>query len=500
MRLNVGLLVSKKGREYLGDELLKEIFSEGELSYAAEYGDYVVNDLRDNDIQALVIVSERENKDISDFLRNIDDLTAINPLSIEHVYLEWLESKEQAKALILAYISKASLSFLAKRVQPVRSKNLSRRSLLRGKLYYYKPYPVLYQEISFEREMNYLSSLCELVTKTPEGPQVSNPETCSACGFCSGMSFLGYLEVPNFTTDQIIAYLNALAKYAPNDKPSVVLITCNKIGKIPQLDGIHIYPLIAPCISSVHDSFLMIIFASGFYPVVFSPDNKCELRDIAKLRAEAMMKKFPGTEINFPYVEDFKELELVLKGISNSQNLERSYIPQDLPLSRSRRRSLMLWSLSEVSKRMVLNEEDEIPGVYEVIVDPNKCVLCGVCVRSCQMLVFDMKNNPETSNLYYDLSYCIGSQRCVRNCPEKAVYVKGFVKIKDLGKKLVVTSRIVKCRYCGKPLDSFRIKSRVGEMLSSLGIQDLEDYTDVCNECKQKILTKRWIEKVLMKK
>ncbi|TRM77932.1 (4Fe-4S)-binding protein, partial [Sulfolobus sp. D5] len=81
MRLNVGLLVSKKGREYLGDELLKEIFSEGELSYAAEYGDYVVNDLRDNDIQALVIVSERENKDISDFLRNIDDLTAINPLS-----------------------------------------------------------------------------------------------------------------------------------------------------------------------------------------------------------------------------------------------------------------------------------------------------------------------------------------------------------------------------------------------------------------------------------
>ncbi|MEM0257096.1 MAG: 4Fe-4S binding protein [Saccharolobus sp.] len=499
LRFNTGLIISRRAREYLGDELLKEIFNLGQLSYLAEYGDYVTNDIIQNNLQSLLIVHEKESEDskeITNFLRDLDQVTGINPLAVEEIYTEWFQSREQAKALILAYIEKLALSFLTQRVQPVRTKKLSRRSLLRGKLYYYKPYPILYQEINFEREMNYLTSLCPLIMKTPEGPQVSNPEECSTCGFCSGMSFLGYLEIPNFSTDQIVAFINSLVKYAPRDKPSVILISCKKLERIPDAN-VYVYPLLAPCIASVHDSFLTAIFAAGFYPVIYSPQDECELRDMARLRAETMIKKFPGTNIFFPYVENESELSTVLN--SNMENLPRHEIPPDIVFSRSRRRSLLLWSIQEVNKIRKLDGFDKIPGVFKVTVDPSKCVLCGVCVRSCQMLVFNIKNSNDSTNLYYDLSYCIGSQRCIRNCPENAIKLEGYLEVKELGEKLVASSKIVKCRFCGKPLDSFRIKSKVDELLIQMGIADVSNYTDVCNECKQKMLAKKWVEKVIGK-
>jgi ferredoxin len=496
--LNVGLIVSQRAREYLGDEILREIFNDGRLSYLAEYGDYIANDLRENSVQTLVVVYERENKDIKEFLRNVDDLTGIHPLCVEEIYTEWFQTKDQAKALILAYITKASLSILSLRIQPVRAKNISRRSLLRGKLYYYKPYPILYQDINFEREINYLTSLCPLIIKTPEGPQVSDVEKCSACGFCSGMSFLGYLEVPNFTTNQLVAFINSLSVYAPTDKVSVILISCKKLEKIPKIKEVYVYPLIAPCVASIHDSFLTSMVAVGFYPVLYSPDYKCELKDMAKLRAESIIKKFPGSDIYFPYVEDERELIEFYEKIKG-KTLERGLVPEDVILSRSRRRSLLLWSIEQMKNRTPLDENDEIQGIYKVIVDPSKCVLCGVCVRSCQMLVFDMKSNGEVTNLYYDLSYCIGSQRCIRNCPENAIKLVGNIRIKELGKKIIASNKIIKCRICGKPMDSSKIKSRVDEMLISMGLSEVVNYTDVCNECKQKILTQKWIEKVLKK-
>ncbi|MCI2413860.1 MAG: (4Fe-4S)-binding protein [Candidatus Aramenus sp.] len=487
-------MVSKKVREYLGDDLLREVFEEGGLAYIAEFGDYLVNDLRDNGVQSLVVASERENKELEDFLERIDDFTPIHPLSVERVYLDWFQGKEHGKALLLAYVSKASMSYLAKRVQPLRRKSISRRSLVRGKLYYYKPYPVLQQEVQFEREMNYLSSLCPLIEKSFEGPHVSDPEKCSACGFCSGMSFLGYLEVPNFTTDQVVHFLNALNKYAPRDKPSIVLFTCNKALKVPRTDSAYVYPLIAPCVASVHDSFLALTYASGFYPLVYSPDRACELRDVAKLRMEASMRKFPGTKVSFPFAQDEAEAKDWMEKLSRMPVLPGKQVPEELVMGRSRRRGLLLWAIKETT---VEDEEEEVPGVYKVAVDPNKCVLCGVCVRSCQMLVFEQVSTRDSTTLYYDLSYCIGSQRCIRNCPEKAITLVGLSRIKDLKKSVASSSQVVRCRYCGKPLDSYSLKNRVSIVLSSLGIDDVEDYTDVCNDCKQKLLTKRWVERVL---
>ncbi|MEM4222733.1 MAG: 4Fe-4S binding protein, partial [Metallosphaera sp.] len=177
-------------------------------------------------------------------------------------------------------------------------------------------------------------------------------------------------------------------------------------------------------------------------------------------------------------------------------DLGRSEIPLDVTLHRSRRRSLLIWSIEEMSRKASMNQDDVVPGVYNVVVDPNKCVLCGVCVRACQMLVPDLKGN-DALELTYNIPYCIGSERCVKNCPENAVSVTGFAKISDLKKKLMNKTNVAKCRICGKPIGSEKVKVRVDSMLISQGFQGTAQYTDVCNECKQKELTKIWLDRLL---
>jgi hypothetical protein len=49
--LNAGLIVSKKAREILGDDLLKDVFEQARLTYVAESGDFLLEDVRANEPQ-----------------------------------------------------------------------------------------------------------------------------------------------------------------------------------------------------------------------------------------------------------------------------------------------------------------------------------------------------------------------------------------------------------------------------------------------------------------
>jgi len=136
------------------------------------------------------------------------------------------------------------------------------------------------------------------------------------------------------------------------------------------------------------------------------------------------------------------EEELRKALIMTFPELPRSVIPESVSLQRSRRRSLLVWAVEEMSRKVKLNEDDDVPGVYNVVVDPNKCVLCGVCVRACQMLVPDLTGGEELA-LSYNIPYCIGSQRCVKNCPENAVSVPGLAKIRDLTRKVMNRGKVI---------------------------------------------------------
>jgi len=75
--LNAGLIVSKKAREILGDDLLKDVFEQARLTYVAESGDFLLEDVRANELKALVMVNEGQREA---WLEDIDQKAGISPL------------------------------------------------------------------------------------------------------------------------------------------------------------------------------------------------------------------------------------------------------------------------------------------------------------------------------------------------------------------------------------------------------------------------------------
>ena len=181
--LNAGLIVSKKAREILGDDLLKDVFEQARLTYVAESGDFLLEDVRANELKALVMVNEGQREA---WLEDIDQKAGISPLAILSLPSRWFlgKTRDYSLSLLVGYSRRAQLMDLTYRVQPVRSASVSRRSVLKLKVYEYRPYPVLFDEVRAEREINKAVELCPqgLVVKAPEGPSVSSPEKCSACG------------------------------------------------------------------------------------------------------------------------------------------------------------------------------------------------------------------------------------------------------------------------------------------------------------------------------
>lgn len=416
-----------------------------------------------------------------------DERLGLNPLAIEVLPLNWFINKSENYkfALIMAYLRKLTRQDLVYRLQPIKNVTVSRRSLIKFKLYDYKSYPVLFDSIFAEKEINTLISSCpkNLIVKTVEGVSVTSPENCSYCGYCTAKGYLGYLEMPNFTTDQLVLFLNSINYY--DEKAVSVIYTRSKNLELKEGQ----YPLLVPSLASISDIFLYVTYASGLVPIILVEDD---LTDMEKKRLEEIPSFFPASKLPI-YKVNKKEFQNLL--IQNT--LRKSLIPEDLPLKKYRRRSLYLWSIEEMKNKTKLDEESEIPDIYYVSIDPNKCVLCGVCIRACQMMVPDMKNLNDSMSLEYNIPMCIGSQRCVRNCPENAIKVERFAKLKELKKITVNQATVAKCRYCGKPIGSVKLKTRVDGMLIEQGFEGTAQYTDVCNECKQKMLTKIWVERFL---
>lgn len=57
--------------------------------------------------------------------------------------------------------------------------------------------------------------------------------------------------------------------------------------------------------------------------------------------------------------------------------------------------------------------------MFKVIVDHEKCNLCGLCVELCPSLVF--KN--ESGKVVVNENLCIGCLGCIPLCPVKAIDV-----------------------------------------------------------------------------
>ncbi|MEM4955558.1 MAG: 4Fe-4S ferredoxin, partial [Metallosphaera sp.] len=136
--LNAGLLVSKRAREIVGDEVLKTVFEEAKLSYVAEIGDFIFEDLKQNDVKSLLVINDGDRET---WMEDIDQRLGISPLAVITIPYTWFEGKsgDFTLALLMGYSLKAELMDLVYRVQPTRSSSISRRSLIKLKVYEYKP-------------------------------------------------------------------------------------------------------------------------------------------------------------------------------------------------------------------------------------------------------------------------------------------------------------------------------------------------------------------------
>lgn len=125
----------------------------------------------------------------------------------------------------------------------------------------------------------------------------------------------------------------------------------------------------------------------------------------------------------------------------------------------------------------------------------NRCILCGLCVRVCDVLgvgainyigrgVYTKINTP-----YLEQSQdCLGCGACAKICPT------GAIKFEDIEKKRIMTSWIKteipfkECSLCGK---DFVTEAFSNFVYAKLHIEVEDDLKNLCYDCRRKISSRK---------
>jgi ferredoxin len=466
--LKVGMLIDDHIAGTYGEKFFEEVFRESNAAYISECCEgNLSDDLRANGIRALLVLG-RGAIDIQIFKKAGIDVNAVVELPANI-----LGRPEHARALILSYLE------ALRHLWPIYSGHGPARVPRDGTVV-----PVLNGRVRVEKESRWTAANCPrgIVKVTDQGPIVDSPDDCEGCGYCSGTSMLGYLEMPNFTTEYFVAFLNALVRHAPRE-PGVILFTCKRAlpGLEPTIAGVEIYPLLTPCIASVSDSFLVASLAAGFHPFVLCPDGGCRLRELALRRVDGMLRGFPGAGIEFPSFGNLAELKAYMQGAATTYVATgRRVVPEEVVTSRSRRRALFAWAAEAMEP--FLDLDDEVQGVFLPRVDADKCVMCGNCAKVCPTRAFHMVRVNDELVLRENAAYCIGCGLCVRICPERAITLKKYAKAKDLHYIDVKRDRLLRCQICGAPVEPESMIRRINWLLEKSGHP--AQYTVLCEKCR----------------
>lgn len=123
-----------------------------------------------------------------------------------------------------------------------------------------------------------------------------------------------------------------------------------------------------------------------------------------------------------------------------------------------------------------LKERDESNPMF--IRDPNKCVLCGRCVRACLRVqmngVIDVASRGSDSfittfnNTVLKESNCVSCGECVQSCPVGALTEK---KSKGLGRPWEIKKVRTTCPYCGVGCQLW-LHEKDGKIIKVTGVED----------------------------
>ena len=149
-----------------------------------------------------------------------------------------------------------------------------------------------------------------------------------------------------------------------------------------------------------------------------------------------------------------------------------------------------------LSRHPKSNEIQELAAEYgvmqssfEIIVDGDNCILCGLCTRICDQMGFKAISTVGRGHgkevappLNMEPADCVGCLSCAKNCPTNFIeFTIGKGKLKIWGKKF----KMVACTECGKET----VTKEFAQYLSDN--RDIPfEYFEKCDECHRKELSK----------
>lgn len=147
---------------------------------------------------------------------------------------------------------------------------------------------------------------------------------------------------------------------------------------------------------------------------------------------------------------------------------------------------------NEYIRKLAKDYEVLIPQRYLSNSEKEECVLCGLCVKACEIMgtnAISMVNRGTTKKVstpYDDPSKdCIGCGACAEVCPTNAI------DIIDKGGQRTIWNRafdLLKCSQCGRYYTTEEAFNYVNGKL------DIKNDEPICEDCKRKIQGKKFKE------
>ncbi len=157
----------------------------------------------------------------------------------------------------------------------------------------------------------------------------------------------------------------------------------------------------------------------------------------------------------------------------------------------SNRKMLLELLLARCSKNRVINELASRVGIEQPVIRPkyledNDCIVCGLCVRTCEQVVgvsaISLVNRGITkepaSPFLEPATDCIGCGSCYYVCPTDAIKMED----KDGVRRIYnwkVEFKLQKCKVCG---NYWAPERQLAYIREKWGLP--EDFFDVCPTCK----------------
>ena len=128
----------------------------------------------------------------------------------------------------------------------------------------------------------------------------------------------------------------------------------------------------------------------------------------------------------------------------------------------------------------------EIVSFRPEYVERNNCILCALCVRTCQEVVGVSAISLANRGVHREVAppfletatACIGCGSCVYICPTQCI------KMEDVGDTRIIHNwkvqfKLKKCKVCG---NHFAPEAQIEHIRAKLNLQ--EDFFDTCPNCK----------------